>query len=94
MILRLLIIVLALPVIAMCEDSDMPNLINDVKAQHEERLLQLPGVVSVGIGQDENGNPAIIVGLAHPDPETESQLPNRLEGYPVLVRIVGRIKAQ
>lgn len=94
MILRLLIIVLALPVIAMCEDSDMPNSINDVKAQHEERLLQLPGVVSVGIGQDKNGNPAIIVGLAHPDPETESQLPNRLEGYPVLVRIVGRIKAQ
>ena len=73
MILRLLIIVLALPVIAMCEDSDMPKLINDVKAQHEKSLLQLPGVVSVGIGQDENGNPAIIVGLAHPDPETESQ---------------------
>jgi hypothetical protein len=94
MILRLLIIVLALPVIAMCEDSDMPNLINDVKAQHEERLLQLPGVVSVGIGQDENENPAIIIGLAHPDPKTESRLPNRLEGYPVLVWIVGRIKAQ
>jgi len=72
----------------------MPNSINDIKTQHEKRLLQLPGVVSVGIGQDENRNPAIIVGLAHPDTETESQLPNRLEVYPVLVRIVGRIKAQ
>jgi len=72
----------------------MPNSIKDVKTQHEEHLLQLPGVVTVGIGQDENGNPAIIVGLECPDPETESQLPTLLEGYPVVVRIVGRIKAQ
>ena len=72
----------------------MPNSIKDVKTQHEERLLQIPGVVSVGIGLDENGKPAIIVGLERPDPETESQLPSQLEGYPVVVRIVGRIKAQ
>ena len=94
MILRLLIILLVLPAIVMSEDSKMPNSIKDVKAQHEKRLLQLPGVVTVGIGQDKSGNPAIIVGLERPDPETESQLPTRLEGYPVVVRIVGRIKAQ
>jgi len=78
----------------MSEDSKMPNSIKDVKTKHEERLLQLPGVVSVGIGQDKNGNQAIIVGLEHSDPETESQLPTLLEGYPVVVRVVGRIKAQ
>ena len=94
MIFRLLTILLALPAIAMSGDSKMPNSIKDVKTQHEKRLLQLPGVVSVGIGQDENGNPAIIVGLERPEPETESQLPTRLDGYPVVVRIVGRIKAQ
>ena len=94
MIFRLLIILLVLPAIAMSENSKMPNSIKDVKTQHEERLLQLPGVVSVGIGQDKNGNPAIIVGLERSDPETELQLPTRLEGYPVVVRIVGRIKAQ
>ncbi len=94
MIFRLLIILLVLPAIAMCEDSKMPKSIKDVKTQHEERLLQLPGVVMVGIGQDENRNPAIIVGLERPDPETESQLPALLDGYPVVVRIVGRIKAQ
>ena len=94
MIFRLLIILLVLPAIAMSEDSKMPKSIKDVKTQHEERLLQLPGVVMVGIGQDENGNPAIIVGLERPDPETESQLPTRLEDYPVVVRIVGRVKAQ
>ena len=94
MIFRLLIILLVLPAIATSEDSNMPNSIEDVKAQHEERLLQLPGVVTVGIGRDENGNPAIMVGLKRSDPETESQLPTLLEGYPVVVRIVGRIKAQ
>ena len=94
MIFRLLVILLVLPAIAMSENSKMPNSIKDVKTLHEERLLQLPGVVSVGIGQDENGNPAIIVGLERSDPETESRLPTLLEGYPVVVRIVGRIKAQ
>ena len=93
MIFRLLIILLVLPAIAISENNKMPNLIKDVKTQHEQHLLQLPGVVSVGIGQDENGTPAIIVGLERPDPETESQLPTRLDGYPVVVRIVGRIKA-
>ncbi len=94
MILRLLVILLVLPAMAMCEDGSMGNSINAVKTRHEQRLLQLPGVVSVGIGQDENGKPAIIIGLSHHDPQTESQLPVRLEGYPVVVKIVGRIKAQ
>ena len=89
-----LFILLVLPAISMGEDGTMPTTIGDVKTQHEARMLQLPGVVSVGIGRDENGNPAIIVGLEGPHSETESQLPVRLEGYPVVVRIVGRIKAQ
>ena len=72
----------------------MPSSIKDVKTKHESRILQLPDMVSVGIGRDKNGNPAIIVGLAHANPETELQLPNHLEGYPVDVRIVGQIKAQ
>ena len=72
----------------------MPSKLKDIKTRHEARILQMPGVVSVGIGRDEYGDPAIIVGFAHPHPETESQLPERLEGYPVVSRIVGRIKAQ
>lgn len=92
--IRLLTMLLLLPAIAMCEDHDMPTSIKEVKARHETRLLQLPGVVSVGIGRDENGNSAIIVGLERPEPETESQLPSRLEGYPLVIRIVGPIKAQ
>lgn len=72
----------------------MSDSIRDVKKKHEARLLALPGVVSVGIGLDKDNNPAIIVGLDGPRPKTEAQLPQFLEGYPVVVQIVGPIKAQ
>ena len=90
----LLTIFLLLPLMAMCGDERMPLSIKEVKKQHETRLLQLPGVVSVGIGLNENGHSAIVVGLDKASPETEARLTPQLEGYPVLVRIVGPIKAQ
>jgi hypothetical protein len=92
--LALVFILLVLPVISMGEDCTMPEKIKEVKTRHEARILQLPGVVSVGIGRDDDNNPAIIVGLQRAHPETASQLPDKLEGYPLIVRMVGRIKAQ
>ena len=91
---HMLTLLLVLPAIAACEEYEMPTSIKDVKTQYEAQLLQLPGVVSVGIGRDENGKPAILVGLVHPNPATESQLPARLGGYPVVIQTVGQIKAQ
>ena len=70
----------------------MPPSIKEVKKRHENRLLQLPGVVSVGIGKDKNGIPAIVVGLKGSNPDTESRLPAQLEGYPVQVRYVGAVR--
>ena len=94
MIFRFLTLLLLLPVMVMCGGEDMPLSIKEVKKQNEARLLQFPGVVSVGIGSDENGQSAIVVGLDKPRPETVTQMPRQLEGYPVVVRIVGQIKAQ
>ena len=91
---QLLIMLLVLPAVAMCGDSDMASSIKDVKTKYEAKLLQMPGVVSVGIGRDESGQPAIIIGLEGPDPETESKLPATLEGYPVQIQTVGKIGAQ
>lgn len=71
----------------------MPPSIQEVKKKHEARLLAMPGVVSVGIGRDEDGNPAIIVGLDGPRPETVAQLPQFLEDCLVLTQIIGTIKA-
>lgn len=68
--------------------------IQEVKAKHEDRLLAMPGVVSVGIGRGPDGQSVIIVGLDGPRPETVKQLPKLLDGYPVRVEIIGPVKAQ
>jgi len=68
--------------------------IQEVKKQNESRLLKLPGVVSVGIGLDQRRQPAIIVGLDAANPDTEARLPTELAGYPVVIKILGSIKAQ
>lgn len=72
----------------------MPPSIQDIKRQHEARFLAMPGVVSVGIGRDEQGHPAIIVCLDRPCPETETQLPQSLQDYPIVVQTIGPIRAQ
>jgi len=71
----------------------MSETILKVKKKHESFLLSLPGVVSVGIGQDPDGKPLIVVGLDKPRPETEKKLPRELESFPVQVKVVGPIKA-
>ena len=69
----------------------MAPAIQEVKKKHESHILRLPGVVSVGIGMDENGHHVIIIGLDGPRPDTVARLPGDLEGYPVIIRIVGTI---
>jgi hypothetical protein len=46
------------------------------------------------MGLNPNGNPAIIVGLDGPRPETEAKIPAMLADFPVVVQIIGPIKAQ
>jgi hypothetical protein len=72
----------------------MPQTIEQVKAAHERELLEQPGVVSVGIGRDDQGRPAIIVGLDKPRPQTQAALPRVLEGYTVRAEVIGTIRAR
>lgn len=72
----------------------MPDTIQHVKAKHEDRLMALPGVVSVGIGLDADGQPAIIVGLADRQAEASLELPETLDDYPVVKQVIGPVKAQ
>jgi len=76
------------------EDRTVSPTIQEVKARHVERLLAMPGVVSVGIGKNPDGQFVIIVGLDGPHPKTIEQLPKVLEGYPVRVEITGPVKAR
>jgi hypothetical protein len=74
--------------------ADMALTIQEAKARHVQRLLALPGVVSVGIGRDAQGREAIVVGLDRARPETQARLPAELEGYQVRVQVIGPVKAQ
>lgn len=74
--------------------DEMSSKIQDVKAKHEKRLMQMPGVVSIGIGKDQTGKTAIIIGLDRPRPDIEAKIPQSLDGYPVIVQTIGPIKAQ
>jgi hypothetical protein len=76
------------------EERTVSPTIQDVKAKHAERLMAIPGVVSVGIGKNPDGQLVIIVGLDGPRPETVNQLPKILEGFPVRVEIIGPVKAR
>jgi hypothetical protein len=80
--------------VAMSGENQMAPSIQDVKKQHETRLLKLQGVVSVGIGLDEKGRRAIVIGLDGANPDIAARLPETLDGYPVTIKIVGPIKAQ
>lgn len=71
----------------------MSPTIEDIKKKYTKRLLAMPGVVSVGLGKDPEGIPRIIVGLERPQPETQKKLPKTLEGYPLHIEIIGKIKA-
>lgn len=66
--------------------------IEDVLSRHEERLMAVPGVVGVGVGERAL-RPVILVMLDRAPEELRDPLPGRLEGFPVEVEVVGRIVA-
>jgi hypothetical protein len=46
----------------------MSPTIQEVKAKYTDQLMAMPGVVSVGIGQNPDGTLVIVVGLDGPRP--------------------------
>lgn len=72
----------------------MSPTIHEVKAKYEKQLLARPGVVSVGVGRDDRGEPAIIVGLDAPRQDTLEALPAELDGYPVVAEITGPLRTR
>ena len=76
------------------EDRAVSPTVQDVNAKHAERLMAMPGVVSVGIGKNPDGQFVIVVGLDGPRPKTVEQIPGVLEGYPVRVEVMGPVKTR
>jgi len=72
----------------------MRTSIQEVKQRHEAQLMGIDGVVSVGIGGNEEGQAVIVIGLDRERASARVQLPKRLEGYEVRTEVVGKVKAR
>src|SRR6266516_3185388 len=67
--------------------------INAVLADHDKRLLAIPGVVGVYVGLLGNGRtPCLKVMLARKTAENERAIPRTIEGYSVVTEVTGEIR--
>ena len=59
--------------------------INEVKERHRRALFNFPGVVGVGVEQDDTGEFVLTLHVKNDDPEILDQLPREVEGYRVKI---------
>lgn len=74
------------------ENQPMTPSIAEVKQQHEARLLALPGVVSVGIGRDDEGQVCIVIGMSRQQPQSQTKIRKLLGDTPYTVEVIGSVK--
>ena len=88
------VLLAALPRLLMSETSPKPHRdINAVLADHDDRLLQIPGVVGVYVALMEDGKtPCLKVMLAAENEAATRAIPKSIEGYPVVVEISGELR--
>jgi len=60
--------------------------------RHQDRLMAIPGVIGVGIGE-AGGRPALVVMVKQMTPELKAHLPQKLEDHPVVFEQSGEIFA-
>ncbi len=77
----------------MREGMDREGIARSARTRHEDRLLAIDGVVSVGVGLDDEGLPALVVGVVSSS-ALLSVLPRELDGARVIIREVGDLRAE
>lgn len=79
-------------VTAYAQPSFEPGLARAIEVQerHTSALMSTPGVVGTAVGHDANGQPAVIVMI---DMREVRGLPSTLDGYRVVIRRTGQIRA-
>ena len=70
----------------------MPRPIADVLREHTDSLMALPGVVGTAQGELD-GKPCVMVLVVELTDELKAQIPEELDGYPVVISETGEIKA-
>lgn len=66
--------------------------IEQVFNQHHDRLMSIPGVTGIGLGE-KDGRPAIVILVIKLTPSLRERLPETLDGHPVVVEESGEIAA-
>ena len=64
-----------------------------VRADHEDELFEIPGVLGTGIGADASGNPVIRVYVENAAQSVDHPIPADIEGLPVRIVVTGTIEA-
>ena len=77
---------------SMRDKGENSKTIEAAMARHGDKLMSLPGVVGVGIGECE-GAPCIKVFVARKSAELSKKIPSELEGFPVDVVETGKFRA-
>ena len=63
-----------------------------IKKRNSARLLKLPGVVGVGVEEDEQGRCSLVIHVEEDRPEVLEGLPDNVEDCPVKVVRTGRYR--
>ena len=71
----------------------MKSTIEAAQAKLTDRVMALPGVVGLGIGECERA-PCIKIFVVQRTPELEGEIPSTFEGFPVEIQVTGEIRAR
>ena len=74
------------------ENAMAAKTIEEVLKEHTPELMSLPGVVGTAQGLC-NDQPCIKVFVIEKTPELDQEIPDVLEGYPVIIEETGEIRA-
>jgi hypothetical protein len=66
--------------------------IDEVIKTYSDSLMTIPGVVGLYHGQDDSGRTCLKIMVKEKTPELEKRIPERIEGYPVVIEETGEIK--
>ena len=70
------------------------ELARQIKADHEDRLFDIPGVLGSGIGGDASGALVIRVYVESAAQSADHPIPADIEGVPVQIVVTGPIVAR
>ena len=74
------------------ENEMTPKTVEEVLKENTSRLMAVPGVVGVAQGE-LNGQPSVMVFVVKKSAELKGQIPESLDGYPVVIQETGEFKA-